>query len=91
MSISLVYISLANSSLHHLKGSSSFPVGLHIPSHTLPSSYIWPGQVTLAQVICVCGGGESEREMFLLFNFPVLITFLLLFLLNSFGVKEVAE
>ena len=41
------------------------------------------------------GGGESEREMFLLFNFPVLITFLLLLLLllfyNSFGVKEFAE
>ena len=74
--------------------TSSLPVPLHIPSHALPSSYIWPGQVTEAQVICVCGGGESEREMFLLFNFPVLITFLLLFFFfffNSFCVKEVAE
>ena len=51
--------------------------------------------MTLAQVICVCGGGESEREMFLLFNFPALITFHLLlfffFFFNSFGVKEFAE
>ena len=41
----------------------------------------------------MCGGGESEREMFLLFNFPVLTTFLLLLLpfYNSFGVKEFAE
>ena len=41
------------------------------------------------------GGGESEREMFLLFNFPALITFHLLlfffFFFNSFGVKEFAE
>ena len=42
------------------------------------------------------GGGESEREMFLLFNFPALITFHLLlfffffFFFNSFGVKEFA-
>ena len=43
----------------------------------------------------MCGGGESEREMFLLFNFPALITFHLLlfffFFFNSFGVKEFAE